>query len=171
MKRIEHPGHARFLTFSCYQRLPLFSNDAIKQVFVDQLAITRARHDFHLYAWVLMPEHAHMIVRCHTDATVTMIMKSLKTGVAKRTIGRWRELNAGILIRITDPAGKPRFWQRGGGYDRNLIQGNELQHKFEYLHANPVRRGLTTRPEDWPWSSARWWSGQRDGELPCDDPY
>jgi hypothetical protein len=56
LKRIEEPGHARYLTFSSYRRLPLFKNHAIEQLFADQLAITRARLDFELYAWVVMPE-------------------------------------------------------------------------------------------------------------------
>jgi putative transposase len=168
VKRFENPSDARFLTFSCYCRLPLFSNDAIKDTFVCSLEHTRTRHAFLLHAWVLMPEHVHMVIRCHAGSTVPDVLRTLKTGLAKRVIARWRELDAPILAKITTAKGKPRFWQRGGGYDRNLAMGAELFEKIDYIHANPVRRGLVSRPEEWTWSSAKWWLGMREGQTPCD---
>jgi len=62
LKRIEHPNHIRFLTFSCYQRLPLFGNDAIKDAFVVHLDSSRARAGFRIHAWVVMPEHVHLLI-------------------------------------------------------------------------------------------------------------
>ena len=46
-----------------------------------------------------------------------------------------------------------RFWQRGGGYDRNLWEPRYIWEMIDYIHANPVRRGLCAVPEQWPWSS------------------
>lgn len=148
--------------------LPLFANDAIKDLFVEMLRSTRERHDFLLHAWVVMPNHVHMVIRCHADSSVTDVMRTLKTGVARHVIDRWKELRAPILSRITDQNDALRFWQRGGGYDRNIIQGPELTEKIQYIHANPVRCGLVSRPEEWAWSSARWWAGIRENELACD---
>ena len=42
-----------------------------------------------------------------------------------------------------------RFWQPGGGYDRNITTTATLRAMIEYLHANPVRRGLVAKAEDW----------------------
>ena len=170
MRRHEHPNHARFLTFSCEHRLPLFDNDAIKDKFVHQLRRTRERHAFLLHAWVVMPEHVHLLIRFPGPATVPDVLRTLKTGLAKRVVARWRELDASVLGKITDERGNARFWLRGGGYDRNVFSAKEVEEKIAYIHANPVRRGLVERPEDWAWSSARWWQGRRDDELPCDQP-
>lgn len=52
-----------------------------------------------------------------------------------------------------------RFWQPGGGYDRNVTDLASLRLMIDYIHANPVKRGLVKRPEDWEWSSARWFTG------------
>lgn len=93
----------------------------------------------------------------------------MKASVARRVIARWRTLEAPVLGRIETPSGEHRFWQRGGGYDRNLLMGNEFFEKINYIHHNPVRRGLAVQPTDWAWSSARWWAGMREGELECDD--
>ena len=53
LKRMEGTGTARYLTFSCYRRLPLFGNDAIKDAFVDQLIVTRERLCLALLGWVV----------------------------------------------------------------------------------------------------------------------
>ena len=169
MRRFENTNDARFLTFSCYQRLPLFSHDAIKDAFVDHIDQTRARTRFALLAWVVMPEHVHLLIwPSLPEYPVSRVLWWLKRDFARLVIECWRETDATLLARITAPDGKPHFWQRGGGYDRNIFGGNELNEKLEYIHTNPVRRGLAKRPEDWVWSSARWYAGQREGALRID---
>jgi putative transposase len=62
------------------------------------------------------------------------------------------------MARMSDvqPNGKTffRFWQRGGGYDKNVDYPRDIWDLIDYIHNNPVRRGLVTRAEDWLWSSA-----------------
>jgi putative transposase len=53
-----------------------------------------------------------------------------------------------------------RFWQAGGGYDRNVFEPKVLLAMIDYLHANLLRRGLVQRAEDWRWSSAGWTEGK-----------
>lgn len=60
-----------------------------------------------------------------------------------------------VLDWLVGPHGRALFWQRGGGYDRNVRGEDALREKIGYIHANPVRRGLVERAEDWVWSSAR----------------
>ena len=81
---------------------------------------------------------------------------------------RWRKLEAAVLARLLDSRRLSHFWQRGGGYDRNIITDAELFEKIAYIHANPVRRGLVGQELDWPWSSARWYSLDRNGPVQID---
>ena len=46
-----------------------------------------------------------------------------------------------------------RYWQEGPGYDRNLESEAAVLAAIEYIHMNPVRRGLCTKAVYWPWSS------------------
>ncbi|MBO6740547.1 MAG: transposase [Phycisphaerales bacterium] len=171
MKRIEAPNHIRFLTFSCYQQLPLFNNDRIKDAFVDHIHNTRTKTNFHLIFWVIMPEHVHLLIWPDIErAPVSKIVWHLKREFAKKVIGRWNELDAPILSKIRTMKGEFRFWQHGGGYDRNITSQLELEEKLHYIHQNPVKRGLAPTQTDWPWSSASWYAGCREHTIPIDPP-
>jgi len=159
----------RYLTFSCYRQLPLLKNPKIADAFVARLAAERERLGFGLIAWVVMPEHVHLLVWPNVSvATMPRVLHGLKRPFAEGVITRWRGLNAKILERVTTPGGRVRFWQDGGGYDRNVFSDEELAEKIAYIHNNPVERGLVARPEDWTWSSARWYAGMWAGEVPID---
>jgi putative transposase len=131
---------------------------------MDRIALVKSATGFCLYAWVIMPEHIHMVIKTgSTDVTGKKILHRLKWPFARTVIGRWRKLGAKILPRITDATGDLHFWQTGGGYDRNLVREEEWFEKINYVHNNPVRRGLVAQPTDWRWSSARWYDGDRTG--------
>jgi putative transposase len=74
-----------------------------------------------------------------------------------------------MAARDADKKIRYRFWQRGGGYDRNLISKDAVISSIQYIHANPVRRGLVETPEDWPWSSARFYARREDYVMKMDD--
>jgi len=169
LKRRELPNHARYLTCSCHDRLPLFANDAIKDHFSDHLRDAREEFKFRLLAWVIMPEHVHLLLIPRLpEHPVSELLRELKTRFARGVIRRWRELDAPILRRLNDGAGTTRFWLPGGGYDRNIGGGHELPEKIRYIHDNPVRRGLVQTPEEWRWSSARAFAGDAAPIVPID---
>jgi putative transposase len=165
MRRRESAGNSRFITFSCQRRLPLFKNPAIAQVFQDSLARAHQRLGFRLCAWVIMPEHIHLLVLPPDDMPLDRVLLWIKLSTAQRVIKRWRELDAPILARITRDDGRPRFWQKGGGFDRNVRDLAEFQRHVKYIHQNPVERGLVERPEAWRFSSVRWWMGTARGRT------
>ncbi len=167
MKRREEGP--RFLTFSCFRRLRLFSNAAIRDVFVDSLYTTRTNFGFKLYAWVIMPEHVHLLLETPAENTVAAALRSMKVSTSMKVLRRWKQLHAPVLSRIVGPSGRPMFWQPGGGFDRNVRDEDTLGRHIQYIHRNPVERGLVAKPEEWEWSSVRWWDGDRTAR-PCDPP-
>jgi putative transposase len=159
-RRFETENQPRFLTFSCYRRLSLLQNDKVKQLLVDQIRKSRQETHFDLHAWVIMPEHVHLLITPGLpDNPIPRVLDSIKTPVARQVTQRWKDLNAKILDRIRLADGKTRFWQKGGGYDRNIRDEEEYREKCDYIHNNPVKRGLVTSPLDWPWSSANYYAG------------
>ena len=100
------------------------------------------------------------------------ILRAIKQPVTRRVV-KWVERNApSFLARMADRQtnGKNvyRFWQRGGGYDRNLRSVRDIHEKLAYIHANPVRRGLVSEPSAWQWSSARAWETGVDEPIRID---
>ena len=97
--------------------------------------------------------------------------QAVKEPVARKAIRYLKSNVPEWLARLTVREGRRlrhRFWQPGGGYDRNITSVQALRAVIAYIHANPVRRGLVARPEDWQWSSARWYAGLRPVKLEMD---
>lgn len=167
-------GQAHMLTFTCYKSLPLLSKDRSRLWFVEALDRARQAWRFRLWAWVAMPEHAHVLLRPADDAhQIEGILKSIKQSVARRAIAFLRANCPDFLdrLRVEWPTGRVeyRFWQQGGGYDRNVVREPTLWNMINYIHENPVKAGFVERAEDWHWSSARWHAGERPGVLAMDE--
>jgi REP-associated tyrosine transposase len=171
------PGHAHELTFSCFRRLPLLTRDRTRRWFVDAMEAARDELNLQLWAYVIMPEHVHLLFwPMNEDYKVGLIRTALKVPVARKAVRYLKQNAPSFLDRLKDvqPSGKVhyRFWQRGGGYDRNVFEPATLLAMIEYIHNNPVRRGLCVNPTDWIWSSARFYAGDRHvpirmDQLPC----
>ena len=124
-------------------------------------------------AYVIMPEHVHLLV-CPGDAPEEMsaFLQGVKEPVARQAIRHLKDHAPEWLARVTVQEGRRvrhRFWQPGGGYDRNSTSIEALRAMIDTIHANPVRRGLVVRVEEWQWSSARWYAGLRPVKLEMDE--
>jgi putative transposase len=172
-QRLNVPGHAHALTFSCFQRRPFLSKDRSRQWLIEAIDRARSRHGYHLWAYVIMPEHVHMLVwPTATEYSISALLNTVKQSVSKRALPWIREHAPEFLNQLEDrqPNGlvHHRFWQRGGGFDRNVVEPATVHHEIEYIHRNPVKRGLCARPEEWYWSSAADYAGRTDGPLRID---
>lgn len=160
-KVYDREGDAHFLTFSCFRRLPLLSRDRTCQWMVDAIDLSRRKNPFDLWAWVIMPEHVHLVLLPHADVRIASILTTMKQSVSRRAIN-WLQMESPeylASLRDLQPNGTQsyRFWQRGGGYDRNLRSVRDVHEKILYVHRNPVIRGLVSSTEKWKWSSASSW--------------
>jgi len=154
-------GQAHYLTFSCFRNQPFLAKERTCQWLIDAIKSARVKNSFELWAWVIMPEHVHLLLLPMGDTKINKILTAVKLSVGK-TASIWvRENSPEFLAKMTDtqPNGKEfvRFWQRGGGYDRNIYSVDEVYEKINYIHNNPVRRGLVKYPGDWYWSSYRYY--------------
>ncbi len=167
------PNHAHEVTFSCYRGYKLLSRDRTCQWLVDALDRARSKHEFEVWSYVIMPEHAHLLILpLREEYKMDVIFKSIKESVSRRATNFLRRTNPRWLERLTvrypDGRIERHFWQPGGGYDRNIVTQRALVSSIYYLHANPVRRGLVANPVDWKWSSARWYTGCEDVRMKMD---
>ncbi len=141
LKRYYGRGDLHFVTFSCYRRLPL-------------LRTIRARYKFLLVGYVVMPDHLHLLISEPPKSTPSVMLKALKQRVSRDL--RWKKTQAASgqlrLPFMNDGLGLRRFWQPRF-YDFNVYSSYKVREKLEYMHANPVKRGLVRNPGARMWSS------------------
>jgi len=147
LKRFQNTGQSHFITFCCYSRRKLLTSPTSMRVF--ELALERIRRTFGLriYAYVVMPEHVHVLLSEPDRQTLADALKSLKQGVSRR------------LIENAE-----HFWQKRY-YDFNIRDYPQFMEKLRYIHRNPVRAELCERPEDWAWSSFRHYATGCEGTV------
>ncbi len=163
-----------FLTFSCYQRRPLFTDPARCDLFLQILERVRRRYRLVVLGYVVMPEHVHLLVSEPQRATLSTAIQALKLGVvrsfegggivpmSRKTSETWGTPSCGNPIKTH------RFWQ-ARFYDFNVWTEKKRIEKLRYIHRNPVERGLVASPEQWRWSSFRWYSSGEAGPVRIND--
>jgi putative transposase len=160
LQRFHGRGDLHFITFSCRERLPLLGSSGARNVFVTILDEVRTRHEFRLIGFVVMPEHAHMLVSEPKTGSPSDTMLSLKERVSFR-LNPSREKAPAEIADLRPECDPYAFWQRRF-YDFNVWSSGKLEQKLDYMHRNPVQRGLVRHPKYWPWSS---WSYYEKGEM------
>ncbi len=135
LKRFQKAEALHFITFSCFQRLPFLETPEPKNTVEAVLEQTRARHEARIYAYVLMPEHIHLLINEPPSILLAQFLKALKQITSRKLRGDRRQF-------LQD-----RY------FDSN-IHGEEARSEvIRYIHRNPVKRGLVASPEQYPWSS------------------
>ncbi len=170
LTRFQNSGQSDFVTFCCYHCRPLFTTDESRRIFESALERVRRSFRLHVYGYVVMPEHVHLLLSepqpeggplkpgfglsgdVHwlsktQQHTLADALKSLKQGVSRRLIGD-----------------AEHFWQKRY-YDFNIRNYPQFVEKLRYIHRNPVKAGLCDRPEDWQWSSFRHYATGAEGRV------
>jgi putative transposase len=155
--------HLHFITCSCYRRLPFLNSARARDRLLSILEQTRTKYRFVVVGYVVMPEHVHLLVSEPEVGTPSTVMQVLKQRTAnallpkrKRRDPRQRELFGEQPRRA--------FWQ-ARFYDFNVWSTKKRVEKLRYMHRNPVRRGLAEPPEQWRWSSYRFYLLAESGPV------
>jgi REP element-mobilizing transposase RayT len=145
-----------FITLTVVNWLPLFSNPVIVAILLDSLRFLILEKRINLIAYVIMENHAHMVLSAED---IEKEVASLKSFTARKCIDDYIEQkNRFVLDQLAElkhPDRKDRdyqFWQEGS-HPQRIVDERMLEQKIEYIHYNPVRRGYVELPEHWRYSS------------------
>ena len=152
LKRYYGQGDLHFITFSCYHRLPHLGTPQYRHAFVQKLGEVRDRHRFLLVGYVVMPEHVHLLISEPPTLDPSCVMLTLKTELA---------------LDLNNAVGLTQFWDRRF-YDFNVYSVFKRREKLNYMHMNPIKRGLVRNPRFWPWSSFLNYEKNAPGLIPID---
>ena len=169
-----------FLTFSCYQRHPLFDNDARCDLFLEVLERVRRRYRLVVLGYVVMPEHVHLLVSEPQKKTLSTAMQALKLGFVRSLecasgggvaapAPRSRKNGETWGTPVSRTAANPNHFWQARFYDFNVWTEHKHVEKLRYIHRNPVERGLVESPEQWRWSSFRWYLCGEAGPVRIND--
>jgi len=94
---------------------------------------------YHLLAWVIMPNHVHVLIETVAGHPLASV------------VGRWKSFTAKRANSLLHRTGA--FWWPDY-FDRAIRDERHLERSIEYIHSNPVKAGLAEYPAQWPFSSA-----------------
>lgn len=138
-RRFDH-GFPSLLTTNVDGRRPAFRDASAARHLVEVIKQIAAEERFQLLAYVVMPDHFHLIAWPQGNTTTCRVMKMIKGRFARE--------------HQVSRAKSGSFWQ--SRYHEEALQSEEaLWSAVEYVHYNPVVAGLVEDPRDYPWSSAR----------------
>jgi putative transposase len=137
-RRVRQAG-VYFATTDTWERRSLFVNTVLAGIVIKQIVACRERGFFKLHAFVLMPDHLHVLITPSDETTIEKVMQMIKGGSAHQ-------------MGIERPQQFP-IWHRGF-HDRWIRDAEQFWNAKSYIEQNPVKARLAEKPENYPWSSA-----------------
>ncbi len=162
-----------FCTITVLDWTPVFIEQRYIDPLVESLSYCRTNKGLRLFAYVVMPNHLHLIAAADDLHALMRDFKRFTSRTiherlladARRTVLSWLEQAAQGARR---QRGEFSFWA-DGFHPQAISTSAVLEQKLRYLHENPVRKGLVGAAEDWWYSSASWYAGRRECRLEMDE--
>ncbi len=160
-----------FITSTVVDWMDVFTRPIYKQIVVNSLKYCQADKGLDIYAWVLMTNHLHLIVGTRFDYQIGDILRDFKKYTSKAVVKaveeNQQESRKTWLIdkfrfrgandtKITNY----KFWQEGS-YMEPIYTYEFYEEKRKYIHMNPVKQEIVERPEQYLYSSARDYCGEK----------
>jgi len=171
-----NPEHLYFITTAAIRHAHIFRRDVIKRILVDNLNTGRILGQYELYAFVIMPNHIHIIIKCLGKYQPKDVVREYKKATANLILRHFEaEGNAEALEQLAQVVArthKQQFAVWEPEYQaKNVFSPDFLQQKLDYIHNNPLQSHwrLAARPENYLWSSARFYYGLGKALIPLSD--
>ena len=159
-----------FVTYTVVDWIDLFTRDIYRNVLLDSWNYCIKHKGLRIHAWCIMTNHVHMIISSEKDE-LSNIMRDMKsytsTTIKKLITENPQESRKSWMLRLMKAAGIKnknnkgfQLWQQHNHpilLDSNYL----LEQKLDYIHNNPVKAGFVDKPEDYVYSSARDYAGER----------
>ena len=153
-----------FVTTTIKDWINIFDIETYKKILIDTLTFCIEKYSVDLIAYVIMPNHIHFILFFKEKTKLSDFMRDFKKYSSRQIrleLQKDNNINILELIRFQKGEQLYKVWQ--DGFDAKIIRGNDmLITKIEYIHNNPVRKGLVENAEEWEDSSAGFYSGKEN---------
>ena len=169
--KFHNPKGVYFVSFAVVEWLDVFTRNEYKDILIDSLEFCQKNKGMELFAWCIMSNHVHIIFRSIEGQKPELLLGDFKRFTSNRIIKtikeNHRESRKEWLLEQFEKAGldssnvnKYQFW-RHDNKPIELWSNKVIDEKIIYIHNNPVEEGLVSYPEDYVYSSARDYSGEK----------
>ncbi len=133
--------HVQFFTATILKWIPVLKRDDYKQVIVDSLKFLVAQERCEVYAFVIMPNHIHLIWQINQHHKRSDVQRDFLKFTGQQIRFRLKDYNPKLLSKfeVSLKDRKYQFWQRNA-LSVDLLSREMIEQKLDYIHANPVTR-------------------------------
>jgi REP element-mobilizing transposase RayT len=150
IKRIYYNNAVYHVTFRGNNRQTILKNTEDKEAFLKTLAKYKGRFNFKLYSFVLMDNHAHLVIATNHLHNISQIMQAILLSYSLKFRKKYHYIG--------------HVWQ--GRFKSNVIEGERyILECIEYIHNNPVRASIVKLAKEYPWSSFYLYNGARNNII------
>ncbi len=174
--QIENQSACYFLTLLVVDWVDVFTRQRYRDIIIDSLKFCRQNKGLEIYAFVIMSNHMHLVVRS-SNGCLSDTIRDFKSYTAKKilnSIESEKESRRNWLLRHFKSAAlkhkrnaEYQLWTHEN-HAKELFSNHFIDQKINYIHQNPVKAGIVLRPEEYLYSSAPFFAG-RDFLLECDE--
>jgi len=166
--KIRDQGAMHFITFSVVEWVDVFSRSQYADIIVDSLKYCQQEKGMVIYAWCIMSNHMHLIIKSETG-NLSDLLRDFKKHTSKEIIRaieeNKQESRKDWMIWLFNSAGeknkrnkKYQFW-RQDNHPIQLDSNEMIDQRLNYIHMNPVQAKIVYQPEAYVYSSASAYNG------------
>ena len=150
--------HPDFITITCYKWIHILNKDANKEIITNSLSFLVQTKRIEVYAFVIMNNHFHLIWQIQKGNKREDVQRDFLKFTSQQLLNRIKKENSillkELLVNLKDR--KYQVWQRNS-LSIELRSEQVYQQKLNYIHNNPVKAGLCELPEEYKYSSAKFY--------------
>ena len=165
--RIREQDSLHYVTFQIVKWIDLFTRQIYRDIIIDSLRYSQQNKALEVYAYVIMSNHVHLLIRCGRGRLSDTI-REIKSYTARKileVVNTESESRREWMLNLFEFCAKQhkrneqyQIWTHENHAE--IIYSNHfMDQKISYIHENPVRAGIVERVEDYLYSSARNYSG------------
>lgn len=165
--QVKDQGAVHFVTFTVHQWADVFTRPIYVDALLESLRYCQKEKGLEIYAWVIMTNHCHFILRAKNE-NLSDVIRDFKKFTSKSIYNAIennpQESRKNWLLKVLSYEDKIWFWEEGYHGEEIYTQAF-FDSKVDYIHQNPVRAGIVEKEEEYLNSSAGDIYGIREGKL------
>jgi REP element-mobilizing transposase RayT len=169
--KFHNPEGAYFVSFAVVEWLDVFTRNEYKNILLDSLAYCQQSKGMEIYAWCIMSNHVHLAFKSIGAFKPEQILGDFKKYTSKEIVkaikNNPKESRKENLLKVFQEAAmkssnvtKYQFW-RHDNMPIEIWSNKVISEKIRYIHNNPVKEGLVYSPEEYVYSSAKDYAGEK----------